>query len=358
MSSGNIARAWEPVIGLEIHAQLNTKSKIFSNDSTEFGGGDNLQTTPVSLGLPGALPVLNKKVVELAVRAGLALNCEVRERSVFARKNYFYPDLPKGYQISQFEQPICEHGFVEFYLDGQVQRVGITRAHLEEDAGKSTHHGTYTLINLNRAGVPLLEIVSEPEIESPQAAAQYARELHKILRSIEVCDGNLEEGSFRVDCNVSVRPKGETELGTRVEIKNINSFRFVEKAIKYEIHRQIDVIESGEPISQETRLYDSTKNRTMSLRKKEDAHDYRYFPDPDLLPLVIQPSYIQKVASELPELPLARAQRFQQTMGLSAEDAFLLTSEMELADYFERVAEESKTQRPQPTGPPARCFVK
>jgi aspartyl-tRNA(Asn)/glutamyl-tRNA(Gln) amidotransferase subunit B len=332
---------WEAVIGLEVHAQLLTESKIFSPDSAHFGGGDNEHTHPVSLGMPGALPVLNRKAVEYSIRTGLALNCKIRKKSVFARKNYFYPDLPKGYQISQYDEPLCEHGHVDYFLDGEIKRVGITRAHMEEDAGKSQHQGDFTLINLNRAGVPLLEIVSEPDMKTPAEAAEYARTIRRILRYLGVCDGNLEEGSMRCDCNVSVRKKGETKFGTKVELKNINSFRFVEKAIEYEIHRQIDCLESGEKISQETRLYDPTKNKTFAMRSKEEAHDYRYFPDPDLLPMRVEDEFISKLKSELPELPLARAQRFQTAFQLPAYDSFVLTTERSIADYFEAVAEGS-----------------
>ncbi len=335
---------WEPVIGLEIHAQLLTESKMFSPDSTAFGGADNENTDPVSLGLPGALPVLNQRAVEFAIRTGLALNCAIREKSVFARKNYFYPDLPKGYQISQYDEPICEKGYVEYFLDGEIRKVSIERAHLEEDAGKSLHTGDFTLINLNRAGVPLLEIVSGPDMRSPAEAAEYARTVRGILRYLNVCDGNLEEGSLRCDCNVSVRKKGEKKFGTKVELKNINSFRFVEKAIEYEIQRQIECKESNEPIVQETRLYDSTKNRTFSMRAKEEAHDYRYFPDPDLLPVRVDQSLLQKIKDDLPELPLARAQRFQ-ALGLPAYDSFVLTVEKDLADYFEEVARISKNPK-------------
>jgi aspartyl-tRNA(Asn)/glutamyl-tRNA(Gln) amidotransferase subunit B len=336
---------WEAVIGLEIHAQLLTESKMFSSDSTTFGGADNENVSPVSLGLPGSLPVVNAKAIEFAVRTGLALNCNIREKSVFARKNYFYPDLPKGYQISQFDEPICEKGQVEYFLDGEIRKVSIERAHLEEDAGKSIHSGDFTLINLNRAGVPLLEIVSGPDMRSPAEAAEYARTVRKILRYLEVCDGNLEEGSMRCDCNVSVRKKGDPKLGTKVELKNINSFRFVEKAVEYEIQRQIDCMETGEKINQETRLYDSTKNRTFAMRSKEEAHDYRYFPDPDLLPLRVTQAVLSKVKAALPELPLARAQRFQADFGLPAYDSFVLTSEKAVADYFETVAKASKNPK-------------
>lgn len=336
---------WEPVIGLEIHAQLLTESKAFSSDSAHFGGGDNEHTSPVSLGMPGALPVLNKRAVEFSVKTGMALNCKIRRKSVFARKNYFYPDLPKGYQISQYDEPICEHGYVDYFLDGEMKRVGITRAHMEEDAGKSQHSGDFSLINLNRAGVPLLEIVSEPDIKTPAEAAEYARTVRKILRYLGVCDGNLEEGSMRCDCNVSIRKKGETKFGTKVELKNINSFRFVEKALEYEIQRQIDCKETGEPIVQETRLYDSTKNRTFSMRSKEEAHDYRYFPDPDLLPVQLGEDFLDKVRAELPELPLARAQRFQTEYALPAYDSFVLTTEKALADFFEETAKASNNPK-------------
>lgn len=336
---------WEAVIGLEIHAQLLTESKMFSPDSTHFGGADNEHTHPISLGMPGTLPVINKKAVEYSAKTGMALNCKIRKKSVFARKNYFYPDLPKGYQISQFDEPFCEDGYVDYFLDGEMRRVGITRAHMEEDAGKSLHQGDFTLINLNRAGVPLLEIVSEPDMRTPQEAAEYARTVRKILRYLNVCDGNLEEGSMRCDCNVSVRKKGTSKFGTKVELKNINSFRFVEKALEYEIQRQIDCMETGEPIVQETRLYDSAKNRTFSMRSKEDAHDYRYFPDPDLLPVTVDDNWLAKLRAELPELPLTRAQRFQTEYQVPAYDAFVLTTEKALADYFENVAKDSKNAK-------------
>ncbi|MGE0762893.1 MAG: Asp-tRNA(Asn)/Glu-tRNA(Gln) amidotransferase subunit GatB [Bdellovibrionales bacterium] len=336
---------WEAVIGLEIHAQLLTKSKMFSPDSAEFGGADNEHTHPISLGMPGTLPVVNREAIDDSIRTGLALNCKIRQKSVFARKNYFYPDLPKGYQISQFDQPLCEEGYVEYFLDNQIKRVRIERAHMEEDAGKSTHSVDFSLINLNRAGVPLLEIVSGPDMRSPAEAAEYARTVRKILRYLEVCDGNLEEGSMRCDCNVSVRRRGETKLGTKVELKNINSFRFVEKAIEYEIQRQIDAIESGEKIVQETRLFDSTKNRTFAMRSKEEAHDYRYFPDPDLLPLVVSDEWLNEAKSKLPELPLARARRFQEFYGLPEYDSFVLTAEKEIAEYFEQAAKISNNPK-------------
>lgn len=336
---------WEAVIGLEIHAQLLVESKMFSSDSAHFGGADNEHTSPVTLGMPGALPVINKRAVEYSAKTGLALNCKIRKKSVFARKNYFYPDLPKGYQISQFDEPLCENGYVDYFLDGEMRRVGITRAHMEEDAGKSLHQGEFTLINLNRAGVPLLEIVSEPDMRTPQEAAEYARTVRTILRYLGVCDGNLEEGSMRCDCNVSVRKKGAPKFGTKVELKNINSFRFVEKAIEYEINRQIDSLESGEQIKQETRLYDPTKNRTFAMRSKEEAHDYRYFPDPDLLPVIVDDAWIGRMKADLPELPLVRAQRFQAEYQIPAYDSLVLTTEKALADYFEDVAKTSKNAK-------------
>ncbi len=328
---------YEAVIGLEIHAQLFTKSKIFSTASTEFGSGDNDQVTPLCAGMPGTLPVLNQGAVELAVKTGLALNCKINKKSVFSRKQYFYPDLPKGYQISQYDEPTCSGGYVEFYLGDKLTKVNLERAHMEEDAGKSTHHGDYTLVNLNRAGIPLLEIVSAPEMRSPAEAAEYSRAVRQILRYIGVCDGNLEEGSMRCDCNVSVRKKGDPKLGTKVELKNINSFKFIEKAIEYEIQRQIDAVEGGEKIIQETRLYDSTKNKTFAMRTKEEAMDYRYFPDTDLLPLTLDAAWVEKIRLSLPELPLAKSQRFQKEYGLPEFDANVLTQEKEMSDYFEDV---------------------
>lgn len=338
-------RGYEAVIGIEVHVQLKTQSKIFSSDSTHFDAGDNENTSPVTIGMPGTLPVLNRQVVEYSIKAGLALGCKIREKSVFARKNYFYPDLPKGYQISQYDLPICEHGEVKFFLNDIEKTVSITRAHMEEDAGKSTHHGDVTLLNYNRAGVPLLEIVSGPDLRTPAEAAEYGRTIRQIVRYLDVCDGNLEEGSMRCDCNVSVRKVGESKLGTKVEIKNINSFRFVEKAIEYEIDRQIDEVEQGKKIIQETRLYDPDKNRTFSMRAKEDAQDYRYFPDPDLLPVIVTAEQIAKIKTTLPELPLARAARFQNQLGLSAYDASVLTQEKDLADYFEQAGKASNNYK-------------
>lgn len=333
---------YDVVIGLEIHAQLQTRSKCFTSASTDFGLGNNENVTEVCAGMPGTLPVLNKRAVELSIKTGLALNCDIQNKSIFSRKQYFYPDMPKGYQISQYDKPICLNGYVEFFLGDEKRKVVLERAHMEEDAGKSTHHGEYTLINLNRAGIPLLEIVSKPVIETPQEAAAYARAVRQALRYADVCDGNLEEGSLRCDCNISIKPKGQKELGTKVELKNINSFRFIEKALEYEISRQIQMEEMGEVIVQETRLYDSTKNKTFSMREKEEANDYRYFPEPDLLPLVVTNEQIEKMRSELPEGPFQRIERFVNDMGLSHVDAQLLVSERELADYFEELIEKTK----------------
>lgn len=333
---------YEAVIGIEIHVQLSTKSKIFSSDPTNFDAGDNENTSPVSVGMPGTLPVVNRRAIEYSIKTGLALGCQIREKSVFARKNYFYPDLSKGYQISQYDQPLCENGTITFKVNGVDKTVSIARAHMEEDAGKSIHHGDFTLINYNRAGIPLLEIVTGPDMHKAAEAAEYAKAILQIVRYLDVCDGNLEEGSMRCDCNVSVRRVGAEKLGTKVEIKNVNSFRFVEKAIDYEIDRQIDAVERGEKIIQETRLWDPDKNRTFSMRTKEDAQDYRYFPDPDLLPTIVTQEMIEKFRKELPELPIARALRFQNEQGLPESDALVLTAEKELADYYEAAAKESK----------------
>ncbi|AQZ93512.1 Asp-tRNA(Asn)/Glu-tRNA(Gln) amidotransferase subunit GatB [Halopseudomonas phragmitis] len=331
---------WEIVIGLEIHAQLTTASKIFSGSATTFGAEPNTQASLVDLGMPGSLPVLNALAVKNAIKFGLAVDAEIGMTNVFARKNYFYPDLPKGYQISQMELPIVGKGHLDITLeDGTVKRVGITRAHLEEDAGKSLHedfHGM-TGIDLNRAGTPLLEIVSEPDMRSAKEAVAYAKTIHSLVRYLGICDGNMAEGSLRCDCNVSVRPKGQTEFGTRCEIKNVNSFRFIEKAINHEVQRQIDLIEDGGAVVQETRLYDPNKDVTRSMRSKEEANDYRYFPDPDLLPVVIEPAFIEAVRGELPELPAQKRERFESQFGLSAYDASVLSAQRELADYFEQV---------------------
>jgi aspartyl-tRNA(Asn)/glutamyl-tRNA(Gln) amidotransferase subunit B len=329
---------YEPVIGLEVHAQLSTRSKIFSPTSTEFGGAPNSQVSPICLGMPGVLPVLNKKALEYAVRAAIALNCELHTTSRFARKNYFYPDLPKGYQISQFEEPFSSGGWLDISVNGETKRIRITRIHMEEDAGKLIHDqsGNVSYVDLNRAGVPLIEIVSEPDIESPEEAVEYMKKLRSIVRYIGVCDGNMEEGSLRCDANVSVRPKGTKELGTKAEIKNVNSFKFVQKAIEYEIRRQIQTLESGGEIVQETRLFDANKGVTFSMRSKEEAHDYRYFPDPDLLPVVIEQSMIDEITTTLPELPEQRFERFIIDYQLPEYDAGVLTSSKEIADYFEQ----------------------
>ena len=329
---------WESVIGLEIHAQLATRSKIFSGASTAYGAAPNTQACAVDLGMPGVLPVLNREAVTMAIRFGVAIDAEIDHRSVFARKNYFYPDLPKGYQISQYELPIVGKGHISISpAEGEHKEVGITRAHLEEDAGKSIHDQfpDQTGIDLNRAGTPLLEIVSEPDMRSAKEAVAYARKIHSLVRYLEICDGNMQEGSFRCDANVSVRRKGEAKLGTRAEIKNINSFRFLERAINFEIERQIELIEDGESVVQETRLYDSERDETRSMRSKEEANDYRYFPDPDLLPVVITEADIASIRAALPELPEQKKQRYIEELGLSDYNAELLTVNRETAAYFE-----------------------
>jgi aspartyl-tRNA(Asn)/glutamyl-tRNA(Gln) amidotransferase subunit B len=334
---------WETVIGLEIHAQLATRSKIFSGSATAYGAEPNTQANLVDLGYPGVLPVLNGTAVRMAVRFGLATGAKIARRSIFARKNYFYPDLPKGYQISQYERPVVEDGSLEIVLeDGTRKQIGITRAHLEEDAGKSLHEDFHGLsgIDLNRAGTPLLEIVSEPEMRSAKEAVAYMKKIHTLVRYLEICDGNMQEGSFRCDANVSVRRKGQAELGTRAEIKNLNSFRYVERAINYEVDRQIELITGGGKVVQETRLYDPDRGETRSMRSKEEANDYRYFPDPDLLPLVIDEAVIESVRSTLPELPDEKAARFGREHGLSDYDAGVLTASRELADYFETVVQQ------------------
>lgn len=336
---------YEAVIGLEVHVQLQTASKIFSPSSAEFGGAANTKVDPVVIGMPGVLPVLNKKVVAYAIKMGLATNCSITRHSIFARKHYFYPDLPKGYQISQYEQPICEHGFIEVLDEnGQPRRIGIERIHMEEDAGKSVHAEEYvakneTLIDLNRAGVPLIEIVSEPDFRTPQEAYQYLSKLRQIVRYLNICDGNMEEGSMRCDANVSVRPVGQKEFGTKTELKNMNSIRGVERAMEYEIRRQISLLEDGERIIQETLLWDANKNVTVAMRSKEYAHDYRYLPDPDLVPVVISDAWLEEIAAELPELPEVRKKQFIDAYGLPEYDAAILTEERELADYFENVVQ-------------------
>ncbi|HWX68372.1 MAG TPA: Asp-tRNA(Asn)/Glu-tRNA(Gln) amidotransferase subunit GatB [Steroidobacteraceae bacterium] len=331
---------WETVIGLEIHAQLATRSKIFSGSPTAYGAPPNTQADLVDLGYPGVLPVLNAEAVRMVVKLGLAINAGIAPLSVFARKNYFYPDLPKGYQISQYELPIVARGSLDIVLeDGEARRIGITRAHLEEDAGKSLHEGLpgMTGIDLNRAGTPLVEIVSEPEMRSAKEAVAYMKKIHTLVRYLEICDGNMQEGSFRCDANVSVRPAGTEKFGTRAEIKNLNSFRFVERAINFEVARQIELLESGRPVVQETRLYDPDKGETRSMRSKEEANDYRYFPDPDLLPVKVDAALIDSVRATLPELPDQKAARFSTQYGLSPYDAGVLTGSRELAEYYEEV---------------------
>jgi len=331
---------WEVVIGLEIHVQLNTDSKIFSSAATAYGAQPNTQACAVSIALPGVLPVLNKEAVKKAIQFGLAVEANIAEQSIFDRKNYFYPDLPKGYQISQLDYPIVEHGHLEITLeDGSSKVIGITRAHLEEDAGKSLHEDFdgMTGIDLNRAGTPLIEIVSEPEMSSAREAVAYMRKIHTIVQYLGISDGNMQEGSFRCDANVSVRPRGESKLGTRTELKNINSFRFVERAINYEVERQIDVIESGGRVVQETRLYDADNDLTRSMRSKEEANDYRYFPDPDLLPVKIDPAMLEELRNNMPEMPEVKQQRFIEEHGLNEDDAQQLASSREQAEFFEQV---------------------
>ena len=334
---------WETVIGLEVHAQLATRSKIFSGASTGYGAAPNSQACLVDLGYPGVLPVVNREAIRHAIKFGLATGCQIARRSVFARKNYFYPDLPKGYQISQYELPIVHGGRIEIRLeDGSTRTIEITRAHLEEDAGKSLHEDFHGLsgIDLNRAGTPLLEIVSEPQLRSPGEAGAYMRTIHTLVRYLGICDGNMQEGSFRCDANVSVRPAGQSRLGTRTELKNLNSFRFVEKAIEIEVERQIDLLESGGVIAQETRLYDPDRNETRPMRSKEEANDYRYFPDPDLLPVVIDAALIEEIRAELPELPDRKRARFVSELGLTEYDASVLTANKATADYFEAMLEQ------------------
>jgi aspartyl-tRNA(Asn)/glutamyl-tRNA(Gln) amidotransferase subunit B len=331
---------YEAVIGLEVHAQMLTGSKIFCGCATQFGSGPNSQTCPVCIGMPGVLPVLNRKALEFAIRTGLATGCTISSYSRFARKNYFYPDLPKGYQISQYELPICENGHIDITVDGVKKRIGITRIHMEEDAGKNIHEGrgNYSLVDLNRTGVPLMEIVSEPDLRSPKEASEYMKKLRAILRYLDVCDGNMEQGSLRCDANVSIRPAGSTGLGVKVEMKNINSFRFVEKALEYEIKRQVRTLDEGGKIAQETRLWDPASGTTQSMRSKEEAHDYRYFPDPDLVPIMASAEWIDEIRASLPELPDARREKLVSTYNLPEYDADLLTSEKPLVDWYEEAA--------------------
>ncbi|CCH47981.1 Asp-tRNA(Asn)/Glu-tRNA(Gln) amidotransferase subunit GatB [Pseudodesulfovibrio piezophilus] len=328
---------YETVIGLEVHAQLKTQTKIFCSCSTKFGVDPNENVCPVCSGMPGVLPVLNEKVAEFATKMGLATNCEINLKSVFARKNYFYPDLPKGYQISQFELPICEHGHVDIEVDGEKKRIGLTRIHMEEDAGKNIHSAAdnASFVDLNRTGVPLIEIVSEPDMRSAEEAVAYLKEIRSVLLYLGICDGNLEEGSFRCDANISIRPYGQEEFGTRAELKNLNSFKHILKAIEYEVERQIDVIEDGDEVVQETRLYNADKGTTHSMRSKEEAHDYRYFPDPDLVPLILESTWVKKWQEELPELPSAKRARFMEEYKIADYDAALLTSELVIAEYYE-----------------------
>ncbi|MYJ53153.1 MAG: Asp-tRNA(Asn)/Glu-tRNA(Gln) amidotransferase subunit GatB [Gammaproteobacteria bacterium] len=337
---------WEPVIGLEVHVQLMTRSKLFSGASTAYGAPANRQACPVSIALPGVLPVMNREAARLAVRFGLGIGATVQRRSTFERKNYFYPDLPKGYQISQYQHPIVDGGSLEIETDSGKKTIGITRAHLEEDAGKSLHghFERLTGIDLNRAGTPLLEIVSEPDMRSPAEAVAYLRKLHTLVRYLDISDGNMQEGSFRCDANVSVRPRGATEFGTRAELKNINSFRFVEKAIIFEIDRQIDILDAGGKITQETRLYDPDRDETRSMRTKEDAQDYRYFPDPDLPELLLEEGFIEAVRDSLPELPDHRKLRFESEFSVPSAEAEKLVRDRETADYFERVCTRTRAK--------------
>lgn len=329
---------YEPVIGLEVHAQLLTKSKAFCGCTTQFGNAPNANTCPVCLGMPGVLPVLNKSVVEFAMKMGLATNCTIAPKSVFARKNYFYPDLPKGYQISQYDEPICKDGWLDVELnDGTTKRIGITRIHIEEDAGKSIHdQDVDTLVDVNRCGVPLIEIVSEPDLRTPHEAYQYLSMIKQLVTYLGICDGNMEEGSLRCDANISIRLTGTEKLGTKAEVKNMNSFRNVVRALEYEINRQIELLEDGGTVVQETLLWDADKNIAVPMRGKEEAHDYRYFPDPDLVPVLVDQAWLEQIQSKLPELPLARRNRFVEAYRLPTYDATILTQENELTDYYER----------------------
>lgn len=351
--SPDVRTRYEAVIGLEVHVQLLTATKAFCGCSAAFGAPPNTNVCPVCLGLPGALPVLNRKAVEFAVRAAMALNCQIRERSIFARKNYFYPDLPKGYQISQYDRPVAEHGHIDVPTDASssaTKRIGITRLHLEEDAGKSLHDGLpdskhFTYVDLNRSGVPLIEIVSEPDMRSPDEAYEYLTRLKEIILYTGVSDCNMEEGSLRCDANISVRPLGEQKLGTKAEVKNVNSFRFIRDALEYEIERQIEIVECGDKVVQETRLYNASEGKTYSMRSKEEAHDYRYFPEPDLLPLVVEAKWQDQIRASLPEMPDARRQRMISQYGITLYDASVLTSSRGLADQFEEAARSAKNPK-------------
>ncbi len=335
---------WEPVIGLEVHVQLCTKSKIFSGASTDFGLEQNTQACPIDLGMPGVLPVLNEQAVIMAIKFGLSINAKIADKSIFARKNYFYPDLPKGYQISQYELPIVSGGSINIESEGNTKNIGVTRAHLEEDAGKSIHdlYHDESAIDLNRAGTPLIEIVSEPELSSAEEAVLYLKKVHSLVRYLEISDGNMEEGSFRCDANISIKKSGEKKLGVRAEIKNINSFKFVENAIRYEIKRQTDILTNGKKVIQETRLYDPSKDETRSMRSKEEANDYRYFPDPDLLPVVLDEKFIQKIKKDMPELPDSKKKRFLDQYNLTEYDASILISNKPLSEFFEAVLSSNK----------------
>ena len=348
--SSDVRTKYEAVIGLEVHVQLLTATKAFCGCSASFGAPPNTNVCPVCLGMPGALPVLNRKAVEYAVRAAIALNCTIRETSIFARKNYFYPDLPKGYQISQYDKPVAEHGYVDLAAENGNKRIGITRLHLEEDAGKSMHEGfpdsaRYTYIDLNRSGVPLVEIVSEPDMRSPAEAYEYLTRLKEIILYTGVSDCNMEEGSLRCDANISIRPRGESQFGTKAEIKNVNSFRFIRDALEYEIERQIGIVESGGKVVQETRLYNANEGKTYSMRSKEEAHDYRYFPEPDLLPLVVNAKWQEEIRASLPELPEARRARMITEYGITPYDAGVLTASSALADQFEEAARSAKNPK-------------
>jgi aspartyl-tRNA(Asn)/glutamyl-tRNA(Gln) amidotransferase subunit B len=337
--SSSVKDNYEAVIGLEVHAQLLTESKAFAPVSTEFGGSPNTQVTPLCLGHPGTLPVLNENLVRYTIKMGLATDCEIARKSIFARKNYFYPDLPKGYQISQYETPICHGGKITINIDGEEKDIGLTRIHMEEDAGKSIHDQDpyHTLIDLNRAGVPLIEIVSEPDIRTPQEAYEYLKRIKQIVQYLEICDGNMEEGSLRCDANISVRPKGQKKFGTRTELKNMNSFRNVERALEFEIDRQINLIESGDKVVQQTLLWDANKLETRQMRTKEEAHDYRYFPEPDIPPVMVTDEMLEEIKADLPEMPDVRQQRFVEEFEMSLEDAQTLTEDRYLADYYEEV---------------------